>query len=242
MKLSILLAVFAEEEVVAELVKQLADLLGEEIFEIIILISPKSPQKTKDICSRLENEYPFLKVHVQREYPGNGLAFREGFSMAEGDYILMMDGDGEMDPHTVPELVRKIEETGADMVVASRWAPGGGAEGYDPLKYFLNRGFQVIFGVLFRTKIHDLTLGFKLMKKEVAKGIIWEAPFQDIGEETTVKPLRAGFRVEEVPTVWKKRGAGSSTNNFTRNFRYVKLALEVLGTKPEKLLKKGDIS
>ena len=87
---------------------------------------------------------------------------------------------------------------------AGRWARGGGAEGYDRLKYVLNRGYQTLFRVLFRTRIHDLTLGFKLARADVMKSLPWTSQFHDIGCETTMRVLRAGYRVVEVPTVWRR--------------------------------------
>lgn len=235
MKLSVIITVFAEDEVIREVVFKLIALAGEKILEIIIIDSPVSPQKTKSICKDLSMEIDKVKIHTQVEYPGNGAAYREGFEMALGTHILMFDGDGEMEPETVPLLIQKIEETGSDIVVASRWARGGGAIGYDPVKYVLNRSFQSIFRIFFRTEIHDLTFGFKLMKSDVAKQIKWESRFQEIGAETTMKPIKAGFRAQEIPTMWKKRGTGISTNNFLRNFKYVKFAVRILFMKPSEI-------
>ncbi len=238
MKLSIVSPVFAEGEVVRELVSKLIEATGETLLEIIIVISPKSPPESKSLCESLAGEFPIVRVHTQQKFPGVGYAYREGFELASGTHILMIDSDGEMDVSAVPLLLKKMEETGADMVVGSRWAPGGGAVGYDPLKYFLNRGYQVLFQILFRTKIHDLTFGFKLMKAEVARTVIWTAQFQDIGVETTLKPIKAGYHVEEIPTVWRRRGTGTTTNNFWRNFRYVGYAMAILTAPPQSVTKK----
>jgi len=237
MKLSIVSPVFAEGEVVRELVSKLIEVTGEKLLEIIIVISPKSPPESKSLCESLADEFPTVKVHTQKKFPGVGYAYRDGFELANGTHILMIDSDGEMDVSTVPLLLKKMEETGADMVVGSRWAPGGGAVGYDPLKYFLNRGYQILFQILFWTKIHDLTFGFKLMKAEVARSVIWTAQFQDIGVETTLKPIKAGFHVEEIPTVWRSRSTGATTNNFMRNFRYIGYAMSILTASPKSLKK-----
>ncbi|MHC9541561.1 MAG: glycosyltransferase family 2 protein [Vulcanimicrobiota bacterium] len=237
MKLSIVSPVFAEGEVVRELVSKLIEVAGEKLLEIIIVISPKSPPESKSLCESLAGEFPVVKVHTQKKFPGVGYAYRDGFELANGTHILMIDSDGEMDVSTVPLLLKKMEETGADMVVGSRWAPGGGAVGYDPLKYFLNRGYQILFQILFWTKIHDLTFGFKLMKVEVARSVIWTAQFQDIGVETTLKPIKAGFHVEEIPTVWRSRSTGATTNNFLRNFRYIGYAMSILTASPKSLKK-----
>jgi dolichol-phosphate mannosyltransferase len=125
-------------------------------------------------------------------------------------------------------MVDKLVSAGADMVVASRWMPGGGVVGYDRAKYFLNRGYQLLFRVLFRTPVHDLTLGFKLCRADVMKAMPWDSEFHDIGCETTLRPIRAGCVVAEVPTVWVCRKEGSSSNPFLNNFKYVWKALAIL--------------
>jgi hypothetical protein len=113
-------------------------------------------------------------------------------------------------------------------VVASRWLPGGGFTGYSRIKKILNWGFQQLFRLLFFTRIHDLTYGFKLMRGELARGIVWEGSLHEIACETTLKPIRLGVPVSEVPTRWTARTQGASKNTFLRNFRYVGMALRIL--------------
>jgi dolichol-phosphate mannosyltransferase len=237
MKLSVVMPVFAEEETVDMLVARMTELLAEKLLEIIIVISPCSPEPTRQRCLKLSEQFTTVTVLTQKEFPGVGCAYREGFSEARGTHVLMLDSDGEMDVETVPLLLEKMEKTGAKIVLGSRWARGGGAVGYDPLKYILNRGFQCIFRVLFRTAVHDLTFGYKLMDAEIVRSIKWTAHFQDIGAETTMKPIRAGFVIDEVPTVWKRRGTGASTNSFWKNFSYVSYAISVLRARRDELLK-----
>ena len=85
-----------------------------------------------------------------------------------------------------------------------------------------------VFRLLFRTRIHDLTLGFKLARADVMKSLPWTSQFHDIGCETTMRVLRARYSVTEVPTVWRKRTEGTSSNPFRRNFKYVRMALSIL--------------
>ena len=100
--------------------------------------------------------------------------------------------------------------------------------GYDPIKYVLNRGFQVFFRILFRTRIRDLTLGFKLCRADVMKALHFNAQFHDIGCETTLRPVRAGCSIAEVPTTWVCRKGGQSSNPFRNNFIYLWKTLLIL--------------
>jgi glycosyltransferase involved in cell wall biosynthesis len=198
------------------------------IKEIILSVAPKSSEDCFRVCKELEAKYSFLKTHVQEQVPGVGWAIREAMNLAEGDYIALLSADLETEPESVDRMYRKIKETGCDLVIGNRWLKGGGFENYDPIKLILNWGFQHIFKALYLTNIGDLTYGLKTIKKSVADRIKWEATLHEIYIETTVKPMKLGYKVEQIPTVWIGRKEGESKNTFFKNFRYVKLALSVL--------------
>ncbi len=227
-RLSAALPVFAETDSVSELVEGLHQLLGEELHQIVLVTSKDSPPESVSVCETLERDYPAVEVSVQRHYPGLGLAVRQGIEECTGSHILLMDSDGEMDVNSVPQMLDLLKRDRLDLVIASRWMKGGGTEGYDRFKYYLNLVYQKIFGVLFRTPITDLTLGFKMGGADVLQGFSWSGQYHEIGCETTLRPIRAGFRVGQVPTVWRRRKQGESNNSFMRNFRYVGMAWRIL--------------
>jgi dolichol-phosphate mannosyltransferase len=228
LRVSAVLPVFAERGTVAEIARGLVELVGGELHEIILVVAARAPAETREICREVEREIACARFSEQRENPGLGLGVRQGIAEARGTHVLLMDSDGEMDVRTVPAMVDALKRERADMVVASRWMRGGGVEGYDPLKYWLNRAFQLLFRILYRTRVHDLTLGFKLCRADLFQSLPWDSQFHDIGCETTMRPIRAGARVAEVPTVWVRRKEGESSNPFRRNFRYVHKALAIL--------------
>ena len=227
-RLSVIVTVYSETFSVKETVERLLRHNRGYIYEILFVISPHSSPESFSVCEDLEKEYPLCRVHIQEHPKGVGWAYREGMALARGTHIALMSGDLETEPEAVDRMVRKIEETGADCVVASRWRKGGGFVGYDKTKLVLNWIFQKVFRILYWTKLTDLTYGFKILKKKVAEKIQWEGTLHEIFIETTVKPLRAGFTFEEVPSVWISRKEGVSKNTFMRNFRYIRLAIETL--------------
>jgi len=228
MRLSVVLPVHSEIEVLRELTAKLVSLLGGDLYEILFVVSPRSPQATSATVEALAQEYPVVRWELQRDNPGLGYAVRQGLRSVTGTHVLMMDSDGEMAPETVPAMIAKMRETGCDMVVASRWMRGGGVVGYDRKKYWLNRGFQLLFRLFYRTRIHDLTLGFKLARLDKIRGVAWTSQFHDFSMETTLRPIRLGWHVEEVPTTWAARQSGVSQNPFRRNLLYATTALEIL--------------
>jgi len=147
-------------------------------------------------------------------WAGVGLAYREGFSRIVASdlysHVLMYDGDGDMDPHAVPAMVESAS-SGAELVVASRWARGGGFHGYDFRKLVVNGCGNLAFRLLLRSPISDLTFGFKLLSVPLLKRLHLEEPGHGIYAETTMLPVAMGARCCEVPTVWRGRRDGVAT-------------------------------
>lgn len=227
-RISVVLPVYSETRTVRQIVDWLGTHLGARLLEVIIVISPRSSADSQAVCSNLAREDQRVRVFEQRGNPGVGRAFREGYACVRGNVVLSMDSDGEMELETIPRMIAEMARSSVGLVVGSRWLPGGGFVGYSPAKRWLNWGFQQVFRILFRTRLHDLTYGFKLMRAELVRNIAWEATLHEIGCETTLKPIRLGVPVAEVPTTWRARVEGRSSNNLLRNFRYVGMALSIL--------------
>jgi glycosyltransferase involved in cell wall biosynthesis len=230
-KLSVVVTVYSETYSIHETVNILLANDRGYIKEILLLVSPKASEETFSICKEWVAKEPRVKLLVQKNNPGIGWAYREGMQAATGNYVALMAGDLETEPAAVDRMVQKVVETGCDEVIANRWLPGGGFTNYDPLKLVLNWIFQKIFRVLFWTRIGDFTFGLKLLSKEVAQALEWEGTMHEICIETTVKPLKRGYHLEQVPTVWVGRREGRSVNTFFRNFRYVKMGFKVFFAK-----------
>jgi dolichol-phosphate mannosyltransferase len=156
-----------------------------------------------------------------------GRAVREGLAAASGDYIAIMSADLETEPEAVDRMVKEIELTDCQAVIANRWMKGGGFRNYHPLKLVLNWLFQHLFKRIYATDIGDLTYGFKILQKELVDAITWEGTLHEIFIETTLKPLLQNASVRQVPTVWTGRKEGVSKNNFYINCRYVWMAVSL---------------
>ena len=234
--LSVVVTVFSETYSLRETIDRILAKDRGYIKEIILTVSPKSSTECMETCKELAESHTFLSMHIQKNNPGVGWAIREGLELATGDYIALLSADLETEPEAVDRMFAEIEANGCDLVIGNRWLKGGGFENYDPIKLVLNWGFQFLFKILYMTRIGDLTYGFKTIKRSVAEAIKWEGTFHEIYIETTVKPLKLGYKVSQIPTVWIGRKEGESKNTFLKNFRYVKLALDVLFSRKKHLL------
>ena len=225
---SVIVTVFSETFSIIETIERLLKKDRGYILEIILVVHPKSSDESKAVCQKLTSQYSFLRIHYQQKTPGVGWAIREGMKIAKGQYLALMAADLETEPEAIDRMMLKFEETDCDVVIGNRWLKGGGFKNYDKIKLVLNWFFQNIFKILYRTKIGDLTYGLKILKKEVADNIKWSGTLHEFYIETTIRPLKQKYTIEQVPTIWICRQEGVSRNNFFSNFRYVKLACKIL--------------
>lgn len=234
MRISVVTPVFDETDSVRELCEGLARILGEDLFEIFIVISPRSSRDSFAACLTESRRRPgVVKVVLQKGPRGIGIPYREGISYARGTHVLCIDSDGEMDLATAGALRDLFRADPAlDLAVAARWAPGGGFVGYDWYKLPLNWFYQKLFRLLFRTPIHDLTYGYKMFRTDLAQRLPFSGVRHEFACEGTLRPIRLKRRVAETPTRWTRRKAGVSKNRFVDNFRYVGMAWRILRETP----------
>jgi dolichol-phosphate mannosyltransferase len=220
------MTVYSETELLRESVRQIRNVLREWPYEILIVVHPKSSRECLSLCDELGRESD-IRIIIQGPHSGIGWAYREAIPYVSGTHTLIMSSDLETNPADAAALVNKAQETGADILCASRWVRGGGFSGYSPLKLVLNFGYNLIFRALYRTSIHDITFGYKLIRTEVLRGVQWEYGTHEFCAELLLRPLRMGYTAAEVPTRWIKRPEGDSKMTFMRNFRFVSAAWHI---------------
>jgi hypothetical protein len=221
--------------------KQTVDIIsatcGKVIREFIIVIYKKTSDESKKVIDQLGKDYPGkIVVHTQK-LPFLGGAVREAFDLTKGTHVIMMASDLETDPNLVQKLIEEEKADPQMIVTATRWAKGGGFEGYNPVKFLLNYVFQKFFSILYGADLTDMTYGFRIFPSTLVRSIQWEELRHPFLFETILKPLRLGIRVKEIPGIWAVRKEGESQNTFLRNFEYFPIGLKVRFTKKSKLLK-----
>ncbi len=129
--LTILLPTYNEAANVAPLLRAIVQALKEVPVAYEILFVDDSSDMTPDVIRRMQELYPNLRLihRSPEERTGLATALIEGFSAAQGQYILCMDSDLQHPPQVIPKLLEKLKESDADIVVATRYAGEGSAEG-----------------------------------------------------------------------------------------------------------------
>ena len=177
----------------------------------ILVVDDASPDGTGEIAEALEG----VDVLHRPRKSGLGRAYVAGFAhalAAGATTVVEMDADLSHDPADLPRLLAPLSE-GADLVLGSRYVPGGGIQNWDALRRGLSR-----FGCSYARRVlgvpvRDLTGGFKAFRASALEAIDY-ATVRSQGYafqvELTYRALQRGLRVEEVPIVFREREHGES--------------------------------
>ena len=180
----------------------------------ILIVDDNSPDGTGRIADGLAQEIEAVEVMHRTEKRGLGVAYLAGFRHAldaGADLVLEMDSDFSHSPADVPRLIAAGAD--ADLVLGSRYVPGGGVSDWGLLRRFLSRGGSLYARLILRVNVHDLTGGFKCFRREVLEALDLDAVHAEgygFQIELTYRAIRRGFRVKEIPIVFRERQAGLS--------------------------------
>jgi dolichol-phosphate mannosyltransferase len=177
----------------------------------ILVVDDSSPDGTGAIADALDG----VEVLHRPRKSGLGRAYVAGFAYAleaGAATVVEMDADLSHDPADLPRLLERVA-SGADVVLGSRYVPGGGIQDWDALRRGISRfgcGYaRRVLGV----PVRDLTGGFKAFRASALEAIDY-ASVRSQGYafqvELTYRALRRGLRVDEVPIVFREREHGDS--------------------------------
>jgi dolichol-phosphate mannosyltransferase len=185
----------------------------------VLIVDDNSPDGTGEIADLFADRDERIGVLHRPGKEGIGPAYIAGFRRAleEGaGYVLEMDADFSHDPAYLPRLLEAAER--ADVVIGSRYVDGGGVSDWSGLRRAVSRGGSAYARAVLGVEVRDLTGGFKCFRREVLEAI-------DLGTiqsrgyafqvEMTYRAITGGFRVVEVPIVFRERRAGSSKMNLS---------------------------
>jgi dolichol-phosphate mannosyltransferase len=208
----VILPTYNEAENLESLVQAVRERLPDS--RRILIVDDSSPDGTGEIADRLAEALDDVAVLHRRAKEGIGPAYIAGFreALAGGaELVIQMDADFSHDPAYLPQLLRAAEES--DLVIGSRYVPGGGVTDWGPVRRFISRGGSAYARIILGIDVRDLTGGFKCLRREVLEGIELDSidsrgyAFQ---VEVTYRAVRAGFQLVEIPIVFRDRHEGKS--------------------------------
>jgi len=181
----------------------------------ILVVDDASPDGTGALADALAAELPAVEVLHRTDRSGLGPAYLAGFDRAlaaRAGFVLEMDSDGSHDPADLARLLAAARD-GADLVLGSRYVPGGAVTDWGLARRAVSRGGSWYARRVLGLGLRDLTGGFKCFRAEVLRSIDL-ASVRSKGYafqvELTYRAVQAGFRVREVPITFRDRTEGRS--------------------------------
>jgi dolichol-phosphate mannosyltransferase len=181
----------------------------------VLVIDDNSPDGTGEIADRVAAELDHVSVLHRERKEGLGPAYIAGFrrALAEGaEYLISMDCDFSHDPADVPRLIAACEN-GADVVIGSRYVPGGGTANWGLGRRIVSAGGSFYARTWLGLGLRDMTGGFRCFRRTVLETVdlgTLETKGYAFQIELTYRAIRQGFTVAEVPIVFTDRTAGQS--------------------------------
>jgi dolichol-phosphate mannosyltransferase len=183
----------------------------------VLVVDDNSPDGTGKLADELAAADEAVEVVHRTEKGGLGAAYKHGFQVALDagfDVIGEMDADGSHQPEQLHLLLDAL--TDADLVIGSRWVPGGSVVNWPMRRELLSRGGNLYVRLLLGVPVRDATAGFRLFRRTALEAI-------DLGSvqstgyvfqtDMVVRCLRRGLRVREVPIEFVERVRGDSKMN-----------------------------
>jgi dolichol-phosphate mannosyltransferase len=180
----------------------------------VLVVDDNSPDGTGKVADELAASDPAVRVAHRAEKGGLGAAYKHGFRLAlEAGYDVIgeMDADGSHQPEQLHVLLDALPE--ADLVIGSRWVPGGSVVNWPFRRELLSRGGNLYVRLLLGIGVRDATAGYRLFRRSALEAIDLET-VESTGyvfqTDMVARCLRLGLRVREVPIEFVERVRGDS--------------------------------
>ncbi len=232
--LSVVVPTYNEAENAARLVQRVTTALAGVDFELIFI--DDSTDGTERALESLARDKPRLRIVHRTGRRGLATAVTDGIALAKGDVVCVLDADLQHPPEALPALQKALEQTGADLAIASRYVPGGSYE-FTVGRRIVSRVATVMAWILLgrARSVSDPLSGFFAFRRTVVDGV----RLQPIGYKILLEILIRGriSRVVEVPYRFEARGAGKSKLTPVQNLEYIRHLLTLSTVRASSVLR-----
>ena len=181
----------------------------------VLIADDNSPDGTGDYADGIAAVDPQVHVLHRKGKEGLGAAYIAGFRWGlERDYdvLVEMDADGSHKPEQLPLLLAAAED-GADLVIGSRWVPGGSVVNWPLHRKILSRGGSTYSRLMLGVKVRDITAGYRAFRRTTLEKLDLGA-VESVGYgfqvDMTFRVARLGLQIREVPITFVEREFGAS--------------------------------
>ena len=180
----------------------------------VLVVDDSSPDGTGEVADKLAADDHRIQVLHRDTKAGLGAAYVAGFQLGlqDGyDVLVEMDADGSHAPEQLPRLLAALAHS--DVVLGSRWVPGGQVQNWPKSRELLSRGGNLYARVALGIQLRDATGGYRAFRRQVLTGIeLGSVASQGYCFQVDLawRAVQAGYRVTEVPITFAERERGES--------------------------------
>lgn len=221
--LLLLIPAYNEEERIGPVLREFARHFEREFpgrFELVVVLNG-CRDNTLGVVQAAGREFSSIRALNIPDPVGKGGALIEGLKLASSSNLIgYVDADGATSPEAFQALVRKLDDTGADCVIGSRWLPESVLhQSQTQLRRFISRGFHYLVEGLFRMDLKDTQCPAKVARREAVQTIHPHLRVADLAFDVNfVYSLKhAGFSVVEIPIEWTDKIGSKVTQNLMRS-------------------------
>ncbi len=198
------------------------------VVDEVVLVDGSATDDTAATALAID---PHIRV-VRDEGAGKGLALRQGFEAARGDFVVMIDADGSMDPREIAAYVEELR-AGGDLVKGSRYVEAGGSEDLSLLRRAGNRALCLLFNLLYGERFTDLCYGYCAFRRSHLDDLALASIGFEFETELVARASRIGLDIREVPSFEAPRRYGTSNlRTFRDGFRVLRTMLRLRFSSP----------
>jgi glycosyltransferase involved in cell wall biosynthesis len=204
--LSIIIPAYNEAGAIVAILDKVAA-VAVPLAKELVIVDDASRDATAQLVSDWIRRHPSIRARLIRHpaNAGKGAAVRTGIAAAAGDILLIQDADLEYDPNDYPSILAPILADRATVVYGSRMSPQSRPEWLGFTQQMANRALTGLTNLLCRSSLTDMETCYKAFRAEAIKSLRLTACRFDIEPEVTIKLLRAGHRIVEVPITYRGR-------------------------------------
>ena len=224
-QVSIIIPTYNESENIIQVLKSIGEHLPEDIAAEALVVDDNSPDGTgkivEDYITDAHNEIGYdIEVMHRKTKSGLSSAILDGIQHSTGEIVVIMDSDFSHPPKIIPQLVEEIKTSKCDIVIASRFVPGGAINGWSTKRKLISKTAKGIAKAGLGVNESDPMSGFFAFNRNILEGIKFDAIGYKMLLEILVKTK--GAKVKEIPYTFTDRTRGSSKLDSSTMLDYVK--------------------
>jgi dolichol-phosphate mannosyltransferase len=222
-RVSVILPTYNESGNIGPLIEEILSYLPGE--SEIIVVDDDSPDRTWEVVAEWVQKDPRVRLHRRIGRRGLTSALQEGFEQSRGQIIFWMDCDFSHPPDKIPEMIEKLSQY--DVVVASRYIPGGEELGHSRMGSFLSRIICGLSSLVLSPAIKDYTSGYVGLRRPVLEAIPFRGDYGEYCIDLLYRALKRGYLILEIPyrCLPRRTGESKTATRFTgyvrRGYKYI---------------------